>query len=237
MARYDSIASEYERRIVPRFQPIADALVRFASVPPGAFVVEIGAGTGGLTRRLPADAFVVASDIALSSLELARDAVPPAMMAGADQTALPFRSGVADVVAAQFTMVLDSPAALREARRVLRPGGRLVVAAWRDDYTEFALLSAARVAVGLEPIPPYDEEAHAARLRDAGFGDLRFEAVRFTNTWSDADDYLAYRAAFGVMPLEPNVWADYCAAIERSVRAMPEVTFTWSVVLASGVAV
>jgi SAM-dependent methyltransferase len=235
VAQYDAVADDYEQRIVPRFRPVAEALAAVAAVPPGAVVVEVGAGTGGLTRLLCRDAVIVATDVSVRSLGIARNVAACDVVVG-DQASLPVRSGAADYVVAQFTMLLDSPPALGEARRALRPGGVLAVAAWRDDYTEFDVLSQARVDAGLGPIPPYDEAAHAARLREAGFTELRFDALRLTNTWADADDYLAYRAAFGVAPVEPDVWDRYCNSIERAARAMHEVTFTWSVVLATAVA-
>ena len=50
MADYDTIAAGYESRVVPKFRPIAERLAALAGLGPGDHVLELGAGTGGLSR-------------------------------------------------------------------------------------------------------------------------------------------------------------------------------------------
>ncbi len=104
-------------------------------------LLDVAAGTGDLAiaaRRLGAER-IIAADVAL---EMVRRGVPkaaegggaPIDWLGGDAESLPFASGSFDLVTAAFGVrnFGDIPAGLAEARRVLRPGGELLVL----DFTE-----------------------------------------------------------------------------------------------------
>lgn len=100
----------------------------------GALVLDLGAGTGAATRAAERrGAKVVAVDLAIGMLTAEAAARPPAAVA--DVLALPFVEGAFDAVLAAFSLnhVGDAVTGLREAVRVLRPGGGLVVATYADD--------------------------------------------------------------------------------------------------------
>lgn len=111
-----------------------------ATLAAGPFVVEVGAGTGAqaleLARVAGDGARVVAVDPDRSALELARAKEGASRVTWSEgmADALPVESGVAScVVMALLLHHLDPDAkraALAEAHRVLRPGGRLVIADW-----------------------------------------------------------------------------------------------------------
>jgi ubiquinone/menaquinone biosynthesis C-methylase UbiE len=95
-------------------------------------VLELGAGTGLNLAHYPDDAELVLSepDPAMrAALErrLAR-AGRPAQVVAAPAEALPFGDGSFDTVVSTLVLctVADAAAAIAEARRVLRPGGRLL---------------------------------------------------------------------------------------------------------------
>ena len=108
----------------------------------GLDVVELGAGTGRLTRLLaPAAASVVALDAAPAMLAVAQANLRylrRLRFVGADNAALPLRDTVADLAVAGWSLghsVAWFPdtwrdvigAALAEMRRALRPGGTVVI--------------------------------------------------------------------------------------------------------------
>lgn len=108
--------------------------------PTGARVLEVGCGTGVLTRVLatwPDVASVVGVDLAPSLLERAGELVagmPHVTLRQADARALPFDDGAFDVVVFDSTLVHvpEPERAVGEAARVLGSGG--VLAAFEGDY-------------------------------------------------------------------------------------------------------
>lgn len=113
--------------------------VKVVNVRAGESVLDIACGTGDLTQlfaRTPAGR-VVGGDFTAKMLDFARSKQThePAGVRDkityveADAMALPFRDAEFDVVSIAFGIrnVSDPKRALREFRRVLKPGGRLVV--------------------------------------------------------------------------------------------------------------
>lgn len=99
--------------------------------PPGQATLDVGCGEGRVTRDLVARGHTVTSvDAAPTMLAAAREADPDGTYLLADAADLPFDDGSFDVVVGYNTFmdVPDLPGSLREAARVLAPGGRLCVA-------------------------------------------------------------------------------------------------------------
>jgi ubiquinone/menaquinone biosynthesis C-methylase UbiE len=124
----------------PQQQELRRSFLAGLELPADALVLEVGCGTGVLTRALaslPQVAAVVGVDVAPSLLERARE--PAAELPGvefleADARSLPFEGEIFDVVVFDSTLshVAEPERGLAEAFRVLRPGGLL--AAFDGDY-------------------------------------------------------------------------------------------------------
>lgn len=162
-------------------------------------VVDLGAGTGKLTRSLVALGHrVTAIEPLPEMLELIPTAAPGASAILGSAEVIPLPDSYADVVtAAQAFHWFDHPVALPEIARVLRPGGRLgLVWNTRDDREPWvAELSA---TIGSESIERTDalEPIEASGL---------FEPVeRETFTWTQRLD----RAKLRDLVLSRS----YCAA-------------------------
>lgn len=114
--------------------PVTAALL--AALDPAAddVVLELAAGTGGLTATLaPRVRQVISTDLAPRMVAAARRRALPRV----DHRVMDMQSialadaSVAGVVSRYGVMLVPDPArALREVRRVLRPGGRLAFATW-----------------------------------------------------------------------------------------------------------
>lgn len=122
---------------------------------PGRRVLELGAGTGKLTRQLPAECEVVALEPSADMrTEFARVVGSVEVVDGRAER-LPFESDRFDtVLVAQAFHWFDAPVALTEIARVLRPGGGLGLA-WNqdDDFAEDWVDALARVKRNLASSP------------------------------------------------------------------------------------
>jgi demethylmenaquinone methyltransferase/2-methoxy-6-polyprenyl-1,4-benzoquinol methylase len=99
---------------------------------PGQRVLDVAAGTGVSTRELArSGARAVASDFSLGMLRAGRHKSDRRQLpfVAADALHLPFANSAFDAVTISFGLrnIVDVPAALAEFRRVVRPGGTLVV--------------------------------------------------------------------------------------------------------------
>jgi SAM-dependent methyltransferase len=110
------------------YDHLAEVLVAASPLPvAGALVLDLGAGTGAVSRVVAAaGGRPVAVDLAAAMLLHDRRRRPPAAVG--DACALPFRTGAFDAVAGAFCLnhVPDPDRALSEAARVTRPGGAVL---------------------------------------------------------------------------------------------------------------
>jgi SAM-dependent methyltransferase len=129
--RYDGLADWYDASYIEAGE---SAYSREAARLVGALLgagsgrcLDIGCGTGALVAPLAALGWtVVGVDISADQLRVARERGVDAELLLADAAALPFEDASFDAALASLahTDVDDYTAALREAARVLRPGGR-----------------------------------------------------------------------------------------------------------------
>lgn len=134
---FDRIAPRYDlmNRLMTAGQDVRwrREVVRRARLQAGMRVLDLGAGTGDLSfevlRQHP-QVQPVAADFTLGMLHIAqrRAGARPVVWSAADALHLPFPDEAFDAVISGFLLrnVTDLPRALREMRRVLRPGGRFV---------------------------------------------------------------------------------------------------------------
>ena len=110
-------------------------VIDLAAPAPGETVADVGCGNGAYLAELARRGFagrVLGLDMSLGMLAAARDRLIPAAgvaLVAADATALPLPDGAADLTLAMHMLyhVPDPSQAVRELRRVTRPGGRVVI--------------------------------------------------------------------------------------------------------------
>jgi ubiquinone/menaquinone biosynthesis C-methylase UbiE len=208
-----SIPELYDRFLVPLiFEPYARDLADLIAQAEPKTVLEIAAGTGVVTRamaaRLPAQARLTVTDLNQPMLDHAKARLPDARIEWkqADALALPFADESFEAVVCQFGAMFfpDKVQGYREARRVLKPGGRFFYNVWdRISENDFADVVAGALAAVFPDDPPrfmertphgYHDVAQIRReLNAAGFTDIAIEAVDHrSRAASPRDPAIAY---------------------------------------------
>lgn len=133
----ESAPENYERFFVPAIgAPLANELIETAALRPGERVLDVACGTGIVARlasQLVGAAGTVAGlDINPGMLAVARSTTSPGMAIDwheASAEAMPLADAAFDAVLCQMGLQFmpDKHAALSEMRRVLAPGGRLIL--------------------------------------------------------------------------------------------------------------
>jgi ubiquinone/menaquinone biosynthesis C-methylase UbiE len=153
---YDLIAPAYERRYErSSYDGIREVLHRFLDGLPTAVVLEVGCGTGHWLADLSARGTtrLFGLDRSWRMLEFARASAPKARLLRADANRLPWRDQSVDRLFCVNALhhFADQRAFVNECRRVLRPGGGVLVVGldphtghdrwWVYDYFPTALMA------------------------------------------------------------------------------------------------
>ena len=175
--------------------------VALASLRPGETVLDLGSGSGldcfFAARQVGADGSVIGVDFTQDMIDRAEQNAAKLGLNNVsfrlgDIEALPLADATVDVIISNCVINLapDKDAVFREAFRVLRPGGRLMVSdilltrvATQEEQEDLALL--AGCISGSLPV-----EEYTGKMRDAGFSHVQLSSERAVNEgqfWFSAD--------------------------------------------------
>ncbi|MDZ4804415.1 MAG: class I SAM-dependent methyltransferase [Candidatus Eisenbacteria bacterium] len=169
---YEDVAGRTLDRNTRRGIRYRNESIRRRLGPPGR-ILEIGPGEGWLVESaLRAGHAVVTADLSRRWLSRLPDAGHERLLrVQGDALSLPFAGGIFDrVVAAEVIEHLPDPlATLREARRILKPGGRFLASVPYRESLRF--LRCPHCAGEFEPnghLHTFDENSFSALFREAG---------------------------------------------------------------------
>jgi SAM-dependent methyltransferase len=225
--------------------PVAMWMVDAIAPQPGQTVVDLAAGIG--------DTGYLASELIEPGGELITSDYLPEMLSAAQRRAqaLGIRnarfkqidaSQPIDIEAASVDAVLcrwgymlmdDGEAALRETRRILRPGGRVALAAWAgpDDNPWQSVPIGMLIERGaLEPPEPgpgqyawSEEGVIAEHLENAGFVEYEVDQIAFPMRYASVPDYWGVLRSMGVTIGEARVDDE-----EALVRDLAQAVAPWT---------
>jgi ubiquinone/menaquinone biosynthesis C-methylase UbiE len=239
------IPKNYDRYLGPMlFHGFADDLAERVKVAAGMRLLETACGTGIVTRRL-ADRLrgrgsIVATDLNEAMIVHGRTEMPAG--AGhvewqpADATSLPFPDRSFDAVVCQFGLMFfpDKAVGIREAFRVLKPGGHYLFNVWDAmDRNSFARITHETVGKFFPTDPPmfytvpfslHDPEPIKKMLVEAGFGQ-----IEVTHLAKQGSSPSAAEATIGLIEGNPILGA----IMERRPAALDEIKRATAVAVAA----
>lgn len=187
----DSAAENYQEYFVPAIGgPIAADLIEAAAIQPGDRILDVGCGTGVVTRLAAEVAGAAGTtaglDVNPGMLAVAKTSTPSALAiewyeSSAEATPLP--DAAYDVILCQMSLQFfaNKTAALGEMHRMLAPGGRVVLNVPGPTPRLFAIFAdelADHISPDAKPLVDQvfclNDPAELMRLfADAGFSDVR----------------------------------------------------------------
>lgn len=199
----------YERYKVPRMlHPLALLLLEHVPLGAGQRVLDVACGTGVVARlaaeRIGPTGMIIGLDLNEGMLAVARthasETGAPIEWKRADASELPFADAAFDVVFCQQGLQFfpDKPAALRQMRRVLVPGGIVALSVFGAPNRYNAALADALARyvdekVAMRSLAPYalrDVEALRTIVNAAGFAHADIRTSVFTKRVEPSQEWL-----------------------------------------------
>ena len=201
-AMFDGVAKRYDLvndlLSLGRTKAWRKAATKIIAPAPGMQILDLAAGPGSSSEPLhKAGATVFATDFSEGMLAVGRKSRPYLNFSKADALNLPFEENRFDVVTISYGLrnTVDYPKALAEARRVTKPGGRMVVVefshpTWRPFrtiYTEYLMKALPAIARKTSSNPDAyiylaesirawpDQKGLARAMEKAGWGQISWK--------------------------------------------------------------
>ncbi|MFE3599913.1 class I SAM-dependent methyltransferase [Streptomyces sp. NPDC059096] len=224
--KFDKLAAHYDAARGGEGRGHMTAATISPHLAPGP-VLEVGVGTGVVAAGLAALGRTVRGvDVSQPMLDVAAKRFDGELLIG-DGMALPFDDASQDnvVYVHALHLMADMTAALTEAARVLRPGGRVVIRHGDPVADADDLVLILRQVQAMQPARPDEPDAVRAAAEAAGLRLLRQGLEPEYESGMNPDTFIALitnRQVPFLQRLEPGQAAEVVAPILEQLRALPE---------------
>jgi SAM-dependent methyltransferase len=204
-------ARDYAELMEPQFRPLYESVLARSEIAGAKASLDVGCGPG-LAAQVFAQkiANVSGIDATAAFIAIARERMPGRDFRVGEMESLPYVDGSFDVVTGfnAFQYAASPRNALAEARRVLRPGGTIVIATWGPPQ-DCEAAGHLKALGGLMPAPPpgapgpfalSDEANLKALANGAGFAPIA--VVDVACPWTFPDLEIALRGMLSAGPAE-----------------------------------
>jgi SAM-dependent methyltransferase len=220
--------------------PVSAWMIEHVRLNPGQRVLELAAGPGD-TGFLAAELIspggtLICTDASETMLAVARARAAEMGVANVEFKQIELEwidleTASVDAVLCKWGLMFstDPETSLREARRVLRPGGRIALAAWDEPAVNAWATMPTSALIELGHIAPPDPDAPGmfvlaapgrlqGLLEAAGFLDVVVESVDVTRSFTDIEEYVGetreVSSVFGAA-LDPLTDEQRAAVVQR----------------------
>lgn len=265
-ASYRLIAAEkWKAKSAAMGRGVTQALVELANPAPGMKALDLASGTGepaiSIAKRVGDTGHVVALDLSGELLEIAKQRAEQRGLKNlstrvADAHELPFPDSMFDLATCRFGVMFfcEVGRALKELRRVLKPGGRACFIAWGPFEQPYwaSTMGIVHKHVGGPLLAPGGADMFrfsnpgslTAALRDAGFCDIEEDTKTLPWSWPGTVEEVWEYAQCVSTPFRPMLervpdalWPKVNEDVHSAIRPHSDgenVNFGVRVVMASG---
>jgi ubiquinone/menaquinone biosynthesis C-methylase UbiE len=212
------IAERWRQDVQRRRQDMAEAtqcMLEAAGLGPGDHVLDIAAGTGDQSilaaRIVGPGGSILATDISAEMLNIAEQVVLQEGLTNIttrvmDAEQLDLQDNAFDAVICRLALMLipNLQPALREIRRVLKPGGKLAALVWsapeNNPLFSLPLAIVSKYVKGAsshrpDPFALSDPTVFERELMEAGFYEVRTRALPFQSHYASLDAFMQSTAS------------------------------------------
>jgi len=189
VAEYSIAAKDYDTKWSFYIEATTRNTLQRLPVHPNDRVLDLGCGTGELLSRLATahpNAILAGVDPVAEMLEVAgRKLGARAKLRVGYANALPWPAASFDTVVScnMFDYITHPAPSLLEIKRVLRPGGALVITDWCDDYLACRMCNIYLRMTNRAYYKTYRQRECGDLLRAAGFGNVQIERYKINWLW------------------------------------------------------